>query len=333
MVLAVPDVPGPARPPARRAPARCSNRTCRTPGSCSTVRPRCSTTTSRSGPRRPTTLRRLAASQRLSIGPWMILMDEFMVSGETIVRDLQMGIHRATEFGGPMEVGYLPDMFGHVAQMPQILRAGRARARGRVARRAVGGHPERVLVGGTRRLARARRVPLRLVLERARPARRREAAHRARARQYEVEIGDARIPGSGLLLMNGTDHQMPQPWLGRIVAEANAVQDDYRFVVTSLPEYLADQPIGGLAHLDRRAALRRAGQRAHGRGVEPRRRPPGVRRGRARDRAAGRAARARCCSRPTRTPAGCSTSPGACSCSTARTTRRARAAPTRSSTR
>ena len=68
-------------------------------------------------------LRRLAASQRLSIGPWMILMDEFMVSGETIVRDLQMGIHRATEFGGPMEVGYLPDMFGHVAQMPQILRA------------------------------------------------------------------------------------------------------------------------------------------------------------------------------------------------------------------
>src|SRR6478736_4405643 len=68
-------------------------------------------------------LGRLAASQRLSIGPWMILMDEYMVSGETIVRDLQMGIRRATEFGGPMEVGYLPDMFGHVAQMPQILRA------------------------------------------------------------------------------------------------------------------------------------------------------------------------------------------------------------------
>ena len=40
--------------------------------------------------------------------------------------------------------------------------------------------------------------------------------------------------------MNGTDHQMPQPWLGRVVAEANAIQDDYEFVVTSLPEYLAD---------------------------------------------------------------------------------------------
>ena len=46
--------------------------------------------------------------------------------------------------------------------------------------------------------------------------------------------------------MNGTDHQLPQPWLGRVVAEANAVQDDYRFVVTSLPEYLPSQPTAGL---------------------------------------------------------------------------------------
>ena len=52
----------------------------------------------------------------------MILMDEFMVSGETLVRDLQMGTARAAELGGAMPVGYLPDMFGHVAQMPQILR-------------------------------------------------------------------------------------------------------------------------------------------------------------------------------------------------------------------
>ena len=68
----------------------------------------------------------------------------------------------------------------------------------------------------------------------------------ARAHGYELELGDARLPGGGLLLMNGTDHQAPQPWLGRVVAEANAVQDDYRFVVTSLPEYLADQPTDGL---------------------------------------------------------------------------------------
>ena len=49
-------------------------------------------------------------------------MDELMVSGETIVRDLQLGIARGDELGGAMRVAYLPDMFGHVAQMPQILR-------------------------------------------------------------------------------------------------------------------------------------------------------------------------------------------------------------------
>src|SRR5438309_8568636 len=67
-------------------------------------------------------LRRLAASGRLSMGPWYVLMDEFCVSGETIVRDLQLGMERAAAFGGAMDVGYLPDMFGHVAQMPQLLR-------------------------------------------------------------------------------------------------------------------------------------------------------------------------------------------------------------------
>ena len=62
------------------------------------------------------------ASGRLAIGPWQILMDEFLVSGETLVRNLEMGWARARNFGEPMHVGYLPDMFGHVAQMPQILR-------------------------------------------------------------------------------------------------------------------------------------------------------------------------------------------------------------------
>ncbi|MEV6738760.1 alpha-mannosidase [Streptomyces sp. NPDC051104] len=67
----------------------------------------------------------LVTSGRLAIGPWLILLDEFLCSGETIVRNLQMGWAAAAELGGSMPIGYLPDMFGHVAQMPQILvRAG-----------------------------------------------------------------------------------------------------------------------------------------------------------------------------------------------------------------
>ena len=68
-------------------------------------------------------IRALVESGRLAVGPWQTLMDEFLVSGETIVRNLEAGLARAEDVGGAMRVGYLPDMFGHVAQMPQILRA------------------------------------------------------------------------------------------------------------------------------------------------------------------------------------------------------------------
>ena len=68
-------------------------------------------------------IRALVHAGRLAIGPWQTLVDEFLVSGETIVRNLESGRERAARFGHAMEVGYLPDMFGHVAQMPQILRA------------------------------------------------------------------------------------------------------------------------------------------------------------------------------------------------------------------
>ena len=74
-------------------------------------------------------IRRLIAEGRLAIGPWQILLDEFLVSGETIIRNLEFGWARAEALGRAMPVGYLPDMFGHIAQMPQILqRAGIERA-------------------------------------------------------------------------------------------------------------------------------------------------------------------------------------------------------------
>src|SRR5439155_17777817 len=68
-------------------------------------------------------IRALVREGRLAIGPWQTLMDEFLVDGEPILRNLEMGRARGAELGGAMQVGYLPAMFGHGAQMPQILRA------------------------------------------------------------------------------------------------------------------------------------------------------------------------------------------------------------------
>jgi mannosylglycerate hydrolase len=197
-------------------------------------------------PEAAATLRRLAAAGRLSVGPWMVLMDEFMVSGETIVRDLQLGMTRATELGGAMPVGYLPDMFGHIAQMPQILRlAGLEHA---VVWRGVPAAIDRTAFwweapDGSR--VRAEYLYGSYSNGRDLPDDAKQLV--ARARSYELEVGTAALPGGALLLMNGTDHQLPQRWLGRVVAEANEIQDDYRFVVTSLSEYLAEQPVEGLA--------------------------------------------------------------------------------------
>src|SRR5215831_3505589 len=39
-------------------------------------------------PEQAATITRLVTSGRVSIGPWQCLMDEFMVSGETMVRNL-----------------------------------------------------------------------------------------------------------------------------------------------------------------------------------------------------------------------------------------------------
>ncbi|MFX0075602.1 MAG: alpha-mannosidase [Candidatus Hermodarchaeota archaeon] len=59
--------------------------------------------------------------KRLSIGPMYILPDEFLVSGESLIRNLLIGHQIARKFGRVMKAGYIPDPFGHIAQLPQIL--------------------------------------------------------------------------------------------------------------------------------------------------------------------------------------------------------------------
>ena len=73
-------------------------------------------------PDRLSAIRAAAATGRVSLGPWYTLPDEHQVSGESLLRNLELGLERAAELGRPMLIGYLPDQFGHTAQMPQLLR-------------------------------------------------------------------------------------------------------------------------------------------------------------------------------------------------------------------
>jgi hypothetical protein len=191
-------------------------------------------------------LEALAAQGRVAIGPWAIQMDEYMVDGETIIRDLQAGLRRAEAFGGVMEVGYLPDMFGHIAQMPQLFSLFDFKHA--VVWRGVPAAVDRTAFwweapDGSR----VRAEYLVGSYSNGRDLANDAAQLVARASGYEAELGPAMLPGAGLLLMNGTDHQMPQPWLGELVEHANAKQDEYKFVVASLKSYLDAQPSEGLA--------------------------------------------------------------------------------------
>ena len=182
-------------------------------------------------------LQRLNEAGRVSMGPWYVLMDEFLVSGETIVRNLQRGLARAGVLGGAMEVGYLPDMFGHIAQMPQLLRQF--------------GFDHAVVWRG---------VPLAADRDAFWWSSPDGSTVRAQYLWPEGYGNGADLPPDGkslvaqvdaqlalmgthstgpVLWMHGTDHQVPSADLMRVVDEANALQDELVFRVAPLTEHLA----------------------------------------------------------------------------------------------
>lgn len=62
----------------------------------------------------------LVKSGKLAIGPWYTQTDELIVRGESIVRNLNLGMTLAESLGGYMNIGYLPDSFGQSKDMPKI---------------------------------------------------------------------------------------------------------------------------------------------------------------------------------------------------------------------
>ena len=72
-------------------------------------------------PEKKEEIKKFVKEKRLSVGPMYILPDEFLVSGESMIRNLFIGHQIANKFGRVMKAGYIPDPFGHIAQLPQIL--------------------------------------------------------------------------------------------------------------------------------------------------------------------------------------------------------------------
>ncbi len=184
-------------------------------------------------------LQRLAREGRILVGPWYIQPDEFLVSGESLIRNLLRGRRMAREYGGAMNVGYVPDTFGHIAQLPQILRGfGMETA---VFWRGVG--PE--MTGDFRWRApdgeEVRVVWLRDGYGNAAnlPMDGEQLARRAReiAARWSAE-------NPYVLLMNGSDHLPPQAELPEMMRQANErlSADHLRLQIGTLPEYISHLP-------------------------------------------------------------------------------------------
>ncbi|WP_048746821.1 alpha-mannosidase [Paenibacillus sp. P22] len=194
-------------------------------------------------------LQALITAGRIGIGPWYILQDAFLTSGEANIRNLQIGHEDAARWGPVSKIGYFPDTFGLVGQTPQLMaQAGIDNALfGRGVKptgfnNEVGestafesSFSELIWEGpdGSRVLgilfanwySNGNEVPVQ--------------AEEARA-YWQRKLSDAGKYASTphLLFMNGCDHQPIQTDLAEAIRMAGAVEPDVTFIHSNFPDYL-----------------------------------------------------------------------------------------------
>lgn len=71
-------------------------------------------------PERQAEVRALVKAGRLQAGPWYTLPDSSSVNGESLIRNLMLGLKKAEDFGAAMKVGYNVFSFGQISQLPQL---------------------------------------------------------------------------------------------------------------------------------------------------------------------------------------------------------------------
>jgi mannosylglycerate hydrolase len=71
-------------------------------------------------PEKRETVEKHVKSGRLIVGPWYSLPEEYLVNGESVVRNLVVGHRSSAALGKVSKVGYTPFGYGQTSQMPQI---------------------------------------------------------------------------------------------------------------------------------------------------------------------------------------------------------------------
>ncbi len=180
----------------------------------------------------------LVRSGRLQVGPWYVLADEMVPSGESLIRNLLTGQADAGRLGGRMDVLYSPDAFGHPAIWPTL--AAEFGIRYGVIWRGLGGEP-----GQERDLYRWRGPDGREVVLyhlppdgyeagsalAADPERLSPAWHRVRAMLVP------RAATRHVAVFVGADHHAVHPALGRLRSLLKEIEPGSEFRVSRLEQF------------------------------------------------------------------------------------------------
>ncbi len=187
-------------------------------------------------PEREEALRKYIQQGRILVGPWHILPDEFLVSAEATIRNLLQGDRTCRRFGPKMRIGYIPDPFGHIGQMPQILNQfGISYA---AFRRGLSDEPCEVWWESPD----GSRVLTSYLREGYDNAASLPTSERERFISEVRRLRDNLLPhthADDLLLLQGTDHMEPPPDTPQAIAFAEGKLDGDRLVHSTLQEYMS----------------------------------------------------------------------------------------------
>jgi hypothetical protein len=206
-------------------------------------------------------IEKLVREGRIAVGPWHVLPDEWLVSGEALIRNLRLGLAKADALGGAMRVGYAPDQFGHIGQLPQLFASFGFPAA--VLWRGVGADVDRTLFSwegpdGTR-------IPVVYLMHGYGNAVNLPTDPAALAARIESEAASLakRSDVATLLFMNGSDHERPTPALPRALEAVRAQHlEGIDVVIGSLAEFVAKALAEAPATLPRHRGELRSGLRS-----------------------------------------------------------------------
>lgn len=178
---------------------------------------------------------KLVREGKVSVGPWYVLPDEFLISGESLIRNYLYSQKLAKKFDLPLSnIAYLPDMFGHNAYTPTVLKGlGMGWA---VVWRGVENVKGTTFVWSSPTGESIDTVYLVHSYSNAAHWDHDEERFKSQLLKEVKDLAEL-DPENPPLLMNGTDHEIPRHDVGKILKEIS--NEEFEFVHASLQEYVS----------------------------------------------------------------------------------------------